>query len=550
VGSEAGRGLIRIASNYGRLFATLCLGMAAVRLELIALGHDAVGLIMLLGSAIGIGAMLQEIVRASMIRELGEAYHSGDDDRFRATYNSALVICAAAAVATLGIFGVLVALLPFFDIPANLLDAARWFTFSMGVQSFFVILLAPTFNMYVVSERMVAFNAWTVAEKAGQPLAAALLVFLFGYAVATDAEPRAEEGLILLGWLGTAIFVAALLGACVRLAFADPRLVPRVSLIQRRAVRSILHIGTWNVATVTANNLHIRVDSILMNLAFGVAGNLIFGLGVQLTSYARMITTGVTTGLDAVAARFSLCKGEDAMRRLTEQSTLLHGLVTFPAAVVIVMLAEPILRVWVQGPRLPDLTDSMPQLVTLVRVLMVGIALRAISDGWARILYGAGHIRRYAPLVLLGGLCNPALVGVLLALLPGEGLTEGIRYLAPALGFSIIITIVHMIALPWIGAPLLGVARSAMFTPLIRPLAASLAAAPVLWFALRSIDRWNLTWLLAALAAYGGVYGLLTLFLVLNAEYRARLWELIQRRIAGEGSREATETADDAVSQP
>ncbi|MCH2146717.1 MAG: hypothetical protein MK073_02730, partial [Phycisphaerales bacterium] len=66
--NEVHRALLRMASNYARLFISVTIGLLLVRIIISHWGNDAWALIALLGGTLGIAAMLQDIVRQSMIR--------------------------------------------------------------------------------------------------------------------------------------------------------------------------------------------------------------------------------------------------------------------------------------------------------------------------------------------------------------------------------------------------------------------------------------------------------------------------------------------------
>ena len=68
--SELRRAIVRMSSNYIRLFASVVIGLMFVRIILEHWGNDAWALIALLGGTLGIATMLQDVVRQSMIREL------------------------------------------------------------------------------------------------------------------------------------------------------------------------------------------------------------------------------------------------------------------------------------------------------------------------------------------------------------------------------------------------------------------------------------------------------------------------------------------------
>lgn len=515
--TEVKRNLIRITSNYARLIATCLIGLAVVRLLLRTLGNDAFAMITLLASTVGFSAMIQEIVSDCMIRELGSAHHRRDPEHFKGVYNSALLLSCLAAVVALLVFVGLLFALPWLEIPEAMVPAGRWLVAARGTYIFFVVLLAPAFNMYVISERMLEANFWNVVTRACDLTAVALLLW----------TPRADVGqdIVRFGLWSSGAALAAQVTAVAIIMASDRRLIPALSNASWDHFKGLLGVGRWNLAVVTAGNLHLRLDAIIMNLAFGLFGNLIFGLAVQATSYVRMIATGMTAGVDAVAARLSTVGHKDSLNRLVHHSTRLHGLVTFPTAVGMVLLADPFLHIWV-GPRIEDPASSIPPTVAIIRVLCLGITVRAIADGWVRILYGAGHIRRYAPVVLLGGLINPALATLLVWVLP-----QGIRFLGPAYSYSLVLLVIHMGVLPAIAAGLLGLSVRDLFAPLVKPLGIALLCAPILLAAQQWVPRWNLFWLAGVAGAYSVVYVVLATAFVLEPHERRRLWDAAARRL-------------------
>ncbi len=507
--SEAKRAVIRILSNYGRLAASLVLGLALVRLLLGALGNEAYGLIALLGSTIGISAFLRDVVRRSMIRELSAAHHGCDELGFRRMYNTALLLATAIGIVTVLLFGVLLLLLPIFQIPEALLPAARLFIAAKAFELFWLIALAPPINMYVVTERMVEYNAWLVGERAA---AAAAALYI---AVAPGVD-SVSTGIVLYGALSAGFVFLTLVAGSVRIVITDRRLVPAPGLADRESLRPLLHIGGWYAAVLVAMSMHLRMGGLIMNLAFGLFGNLVFGLAMTLASYMRMIATGMTTGLDAVTGRLSTSRGDNAVRQLAHHATRLHGLATFPAAFILLVLAEPLLQLWVGG-RVEDPASALPMTATLVRVLAIGVAVRSISDGWITVLYGAGHIARYAPVVIVGGIASPLLAVLLLVVLPDQ-----VRYTAVAWAFSAIVFVVHGCLVPWIAARTLGIGVRQLVGALLRPLAVSIAAAPILLVASWRVQSWTLWHLIATMGVFGVVYALLVFLFVADRHERER----------------------------
>ena len=517
--SEAKRGLIRIAANYTRVFTVVFLGLVTVRLLLASTGNDGWALIALLGSTISLTAMAQEIVRSSLIRELGEAYHTGSKERFRSVYNAAVVVSAAVVLLCAGLFAVLLVILPLFEIPPGLLSAARWLVISRGIITCTVVLLAAPFNMYKVTERMMAYNGWLIVIRSCHVVAAALVLMI------GTGDPGHDVTLYAISSAGL-IVVVRFLAVAVMLGL-DHRLIPAPGTATRDAIKSVIHVGGWNAAASTAAAMHHRLSPIIMNLAFGLSGNLILGLAIQLTVGVRRLAVGVTEGVDAVSTRLSTTRTDGAVRALMHHSTRLHGLVTFPVAVGVILLAHPVLAVWV-GARVDDPTTTLPQAVMLIRIMALGMVARAIADGWIRILYGAGHVTRYAPLVILGGVLNPVLAISLLWILPAE-----VRYTAVGWSFSAVLLVIHGGLVPLVASRALRISYAQFFSPLLRPLILSVVCSPALMISMWRIHEWTLIHLAAAAALYGMVYFVLVVFFVADRSERERVVRAVLSRLPG-----------------
>ena len=292
-----------MAGNYVRLFMTVCIGLMLVRIILAGWGNDAWALIALLGGTLGIAAMLQDIVRQSMIRELGSALHSGDEDHFLSTYNSSLVITACVGVITCITIMIIVVILPLFKIPDELLEVARWLVVAKGIETVFAVLVGAPMNMYIATERMALSNLWIVVQRTC-PIATAVWIIM----VQGIEDPI--NGLKTYAVVSSSLFVAVTTVAVLLIMALDRRLIPRLGLVSKKVIKELLHIGGWNAVAVTSLGIHIRIDAILMNLFLGLGGSLIYGFTSQLTSYVRMLAMGVSYGLDAVTTRITSNEGD------------------------------------------------------------------------------------------------------------------------------------------------------------------------------------------------------------------------------------------------
>ncbi len=462
--------------------------------------------------------MAQELIRSSLIRELGEAYHSDDGNAFRVTYNSALAVSGALAVLAGVIFFGLWLILPLFNIPDELMAAAGWLVAARGVQTVIVLVLAAPFNMYKVTERMVLHNALLIAIRAAY-VAGVLWLLLFD----TGTDPG--RGVTMYSIISSVLVIAIVVVAVLGLLLVDRRLMPDLTLVSRASLARIAKMSGWNVGATAATMSYRRLAPVLMNLAVGLSGNLVLGMAILLTVSVRRLTEGMTEGVDAVATRLSTTEGEQAVQTLMHHSIRLHGVASFPLAVLVLILAEPLLLAWV-GDTLQDQATTVPMTIVLVRILAIGMVARAISDGWMRVLYGAGQVAFYAPYVIAGGVLNPLLFLLLLQVLP-----ESLDYTAVAWAYSAVLVGVNALTVPFVGARSIGLPFRRLLTPLIRPFVLALVCAPIPLLAMRRIDDWNFLWLILVGGAYGAVYVVLCWRFLMERDERQRFARAALRRL-------------------
>ncbi len=516
--SESRRAAWRIISNYVRLFATVVLGLLLVRILLKTLGADAVGLIALLASTISVSGVIEEAMEASTIRELGRAHHLGDRTAFRRLYNSALVVSALAGAATLVIFAVVFGILPLLSINDDLMIAARWLVVAKAVESIVVVVLAPAYNMYLVLERMVQANWWLFARRSCH-IAAAIPLMFIGFETIAD-------GLILYAWLTTALHILVLAVAVAMLLVRDRRLVPALHLADRTACSEILRTSGANASKYLAALLQIPAGALLMNLWFGLHGNLIFSIAVQLSGYARMLTIGLTTGIDAVGTRLAtqaeIGGGESRMQALVYHATRLQSFVAIPAIAGMFVIADSFLHVWIANAGVTQ--AALEQTATLARILLVGMWGQSMLDVWWRVFYSAGHVGRFVRPYVVASVLNLVLAVVLLALLRKDD-----AYVGPSLAFaSVNVALVGFVSLRMIPR-IFGVGRRRLFAAMLRPVLPACIAAIVMLAMDRVVQPPTLAWLLAEGAVFSVLLAILAPALVFESLDWVRLRALLRQ---------------------
>jgi O-antigen/teichoic acid export membrane protein len=513
--SENRRMLSRVVANYIGLIANLLIGIFLVRELIRVLGEDGFGLVSLFGMTVGVGIMIQDIVRQTMIRELGYAYHHEESD-FKYVQASAFGVVGVVAFVSVLLFAGFWASAPLFSIPEELVGPGRWFIVAKALQCIVFILAAPLFNLFIVTERMVWANTLIVAERV-MLLASILAV---GYLSDDDLGQR----IVVYGFASAAAASLSYLVGAVVIAVIDPLARPRVSRLDRAGVASMFRNSMLQGTAITAVNLHVRVDAFIVNVFAGLAANTVYGLALQFASYIRRVAAGMTQGLDAVATRFSAGSTEQDVRWLVRRSTQMHAFVIFPIAAFAMLFASSLIELWV-GDVLEQSSSVEHLLIPTVLVLAVGISARALSDAWIHILYGAGKIKAYLGPVVIASVLNPILAIALTMILPSRWVALG-----PPIAMSVVFLAIHC---GWIGRIALrelGATSRDLVTPVIGPaigtaVALSATIACMQWFVLGDLIQ-----ILVGGPIFGAVYLAVCYFGVLNSAQRAMLLQRIRRR--------------------
>jgi hypothetical protein len=331
-----------------------------------------------------------------------------------------------------------------------------------------MVVLAPQLNIYLVLERFVGYSVWFVAVRAAHIIA----VLILGYLLPIR-DPA--SGLLWLGVLWAALSMVGYLIAAFWIIGVDRRFRIDLRRPQPGAVRAVMGTFSWNSGVQIAMNLHEQIPQFFLNIFLGTTANAAWGLGFRLVAYIRMVTTGMQFGSDAVSARLSSVadpeQARTSLQRLLAQQTRLTALVSLPAGFGVLLYVFPILHLWV-GDTLDDYDATMGMGVWMARILSVALAARAVSDTWILVLYGAGFVRRYAPLIMIGGVTAPVVAGVLMLTLPAD-----LKFIGPAIGFTVVFLGLHLFGIPVITARCLHISAPRLLFSLVRPLLVTAVAA-------------------------------------------------------------------------
>jgi hypothetical protein len=505
----------RVLFNLSRMMFGLLLGLWLVRL-LLVFGADAAATILLLGTGIGLSAITQQLLEMSLTPILGLAYQSNDQRRMDSGYSSAFVASLIVGVSSLALFGILGALVHKLDVPPELLWGARWFILAKALQTVVAVLLAPHTTMYLIQGRMRAYNFNQLSERIGE-VVSALAILAIG--ITDPGTCIAAFGVATSVWRAGYLIVASMIcpiGAKISLR--------SLSDATAEETRGVLTAVRENLLIVIANTSYLRLDQICVNLAGGLQANLVFSIASQLVAYIRLLTHGQAIGLEAASAKIFTQNANQpsALIPLVSVSSRHQAILVLPAVFLLGSLAEPIVEVWLSD-RLNEIHYSTAVLVDVLRLLLLGITLRALTEGWMRILNGTGQVKSYARASLWGASLNALLAPVAILTSPAE-----LAVYTAAAVFAVLHVVVYMFWIPQALCRLIEASTRELLSPLLRPLGVAIACLPCLLLS-KFFSQWNLISLSLVTACYLATYAAGTLFFSLTKPERAALLESMSR---------------------
>ncbi len=268
----------------------------------------------------------------------------------------------------------------------------------------------------------------------------------------------------------------------------NKKFIPDFSRVSAKRLKGVFSSVGWNGAAVASVNLYLRFDVFAVNIFFGVAGTVVFGLASQLSAYTRQVTMGLITGLDAVVSQKSGklgSAGRKSIVALSQRVFELQSISLFCVGVVLCLHAEFIIQL-LFGARLSTADAQVPVIAQSFVFMMFGMIARGLSEGWMSILAGSGRIRDYGLPVLIGALLNPVLVVLFASVLDKEA-----GFLSVSIIFMILNIIFHMIAVPAVTARYFGIGLFGLLSTGLRPAFFAVAAGLAAYFiSINTANEW------------------------------------------------------------
>ena len=290
-----------------------------------------------------------------------------------------------------------------------------------------------------------------------------------------------------------------------------PLLRVRPSLFRRARLREVTGFSIYASMIDWANKLNYELDEIIIGVFLGAVPVAVWAVADRIISATQRLTNQSNTVLFPLIVDSDVGQKLGRLQTVLIEGTRLSLATVTPIVIVLIVLAEPIVRGWV-GP-------AMLSAVPVIQVLALAVAFRVATATGTTLLKGSGHVRYLAFVNLGTGVANVILSAVLITSYGLVGVAIGT--LVPIMFSSIFMT--FPAACRRVHVPLGQAARRAVWPALWPAVAVALALAAVH----RPED--SLTVALAEAAAAGLLY--VGLFFIAvgrrdRATYSARIWEL------------------------
>jgi O-antigen/teichoic acid export membrane protein len=291
-----------------------------------------------------------------------------------------------------------------------------------------------------------------------------------------------------------------------------PPLSVRPSLFRRARLREVTAFSIYASMIDWANKLNYEIDELVIGMFLGAAPVAVWAVADRIISGTQRLTNQGNSVLFPVVVDSDVTKREGRLQTVLLEGTRLSLATVAPIAVVLIVLAEPIVRAWV-GP-------AMLAAVPVIQILAVAVALRVTNATGTTLLKGAGGVRYLAMVNLATGLANLALSAALVGPLGLPGVAIGT--LVP-IAFSSLF-VIFPAACRRVGLPVTRALRHAVW-----PAAWPAVAVGLVLFLAHRLTEGGLPIALGEAAAAGLLY--VALFVVAvgrrdRQHYTARIWEL------------------------
>jgi O-antigen/teichoic acid export membrane protein len=184
-----------------------------------------------------------------------------------------------------------------------------------------------------------------------------------------------------------------------------PPLRVRPTLFRGSRLREVTAFSIYASVIDWANKLNYEVDGIIIGVFLGAAPVAVWSVAQRIIAATQRLTNQGNAVLFPVVVDSDTRKNAGRLQTVLLEGTRLSLATVAPIAVVLIVLADPIVRGWV-GP-------AMAGAVPVLQILAFAVALRVANATGTTLLKGSGGVRYLALVNLATGIVNVILSAAL-----------------------------------------------------------------------------------------------------------------------------------------
>ena len=494
-----------VATRYLSVAAEMAIGLITLPFNLHHLGTEAYGLWMLTAGVTIHFSILDLGYGGAMVKFIAQ-YRAHKDTRALNEIASTLFFLFAGfgVLAYLVVVGLAFNLDHVFRITQAQADIGKWILLIIGVN----VAINFPFSVYGgVSSGFQRYDINNLVAILSNLLVAAvnIAVVLAGY------------GLLTLVAATTAVRFGTYFLYRRNAYRVFPGLRIRPSYVRKDRLREVTGFSVYSSIIDWANKLNYELDEVVIGIFLGPGPVAIWAVADRIISGTQRLTNQGNAVLFPVVVDSDATQRVGRLQRVLLEGTRLSLATVLPIALVLVVLAEPLIRAWI---RRPEILAAAP----VIQILAFAVALRVGNATSTTLLKGSGQVRRVAMVNIWTGLVNLALSSALIGPFGLPGVAVGT--LIPVAFSSIFI--LFPAACRRVQVPILTAFRQAVW-----PAAWPALVVGALLFLTRDRTPDGLKFVAAEAAAAGLLY--LALFVAAvgrrdRKQYTAKIWELTGRK--------------------
>jgi O-antigen/teichoic acid export membrane protein len=196
-----------------------------------------------------------------------------------------------------------------------------------------------------------------------------------------------------------------------------PALDIRPRLFRRNRLREVTGFSVYSSVIDWANKLNYELDELVIGVFMGAAPVAAWAVADRIISGTQRLTNQGNAVLFPVVVDADATRQVGRLQQVMIEGTRLSLATVLPIAVVLIVLAHPLVNAWV-GVR-------MLVAAPVIQILAVAVALRVGNATSTTVLKGAGAVRRVAVVNIITGLVNLAMSAALVRRLGLVGVAFG-----------------------------------------------------------------------------------------------------------------------------